>query len=87
MSIAEATGTPSLVDTTGLDPHRAGGVDHVHDHDTEHTHGAAGHVHTEAKPPTTPSRAVLIDVGEKRGALILNARSNLEGIEVNPSGV
>jgi hypothetical protein len=82
MSIAEATGTPSLVDTTGLDPHRAGGVDHVHDHDAEHTHGAAGHVHTEAKPPTAPSRAVMIDVGATRGALILDACSDLEGIEV-----
>jgi len=82
MSIAETTGSPSLVDTTGLDPHRAGGVDDVHEHDAGHTHGAGGHVHAEAKPPTAPSRAVMIDVGATRGALILNAHSDREGIEV-----
>ncbi len=77
-----AADTPSCEDTTNSDPHRVGGVDHVHDHDEGLAHEHGGHVHTEAKPPTAPSRAVMIDVGDTKGALILNARSELEGIEV-----
>ena len=81
MSIAETTDSPSWDDATSSDPHRAGGVDHGHDeHVRVHEH--AGHVHTEAKPPTAPSRAVMIDVGATRGALILDSRAELEGIEV-----
>jgi hypothetical protein len=81
-----AVETPSWEDTIGSDPPRADGVDHVHqhehDHDGDHVHEGEGHVHSEAKPPTTPSRAVMIDVGDTKGALVLNARSELEGIEV-----
>ena len=61
---------------------RADGVDHVHDHDGDHDHTVDDHVRTEAKPPTAPSRAVMIDVGDTKGALVLSARSDLEGIEV-----
>jgi hypothetical protein len=82
MSLAETTDSPSWDDTTGPDPHRAVGVDHVHDHPGGHVHEHGGHVHTEAKAPTVPSRAVMIDVGPTKGALILNSRAELEGIEV-----
>jgi hypothetical protein len=73
--------TPSWEHAISSDPPRADGVDHVHDHD-EHDHAGDGHVHAEAKPPTAPSRAVMIDVGDTKGALVLNSRSDFEGVEV-----
>jgi hypothetical protein len=54
-------------------PHR---VDGSHDHHSEDS--AAGHV----ARPTEPSRAVLVDVGEHTGALILTAPKEREGLEV-----
>jgi ABC-type Zn2+ transport system substrate-binding protein/surface adhesin len=62
--------------------------DAPHDHDHDHEHG--GHTHThdhaapraEASPPTDPSRAVIVDVGEHTGALVLTASSAREGLEV-----
>jgi hypothetical protein len=82
MSLAETTDSPSWEDTTSSAPHRAGGVDHGHDRHDGHVHEHDGHVHTEAKPPTVPSRAVMIDVGATKGALILDSRAELEGVEV-----
>jgi hypothetical protein len=82
MSLAETTDSPSWEDATSSDPHRPGGVDHGHDRHDWHVHERVGHVHTEAKPPTAPSRAVMIDVGATKGALILDSRAELEGIEV-----
>jgi len=41
-------------------------------------HGSAGHV----ARPSEPSQAVLVDVGEDTGALILRAGPDLEGLEV-----
>jgi len=91
MSLAETTDSPSWEDTTSSVTHRAGGVDHGHDrhdgHEHEHEHDGhvhedEGHVHSEAKPPTVPSRAVMIDIGPTKGALILDSRAELDGIEV-----
>lgn len=58
----------------------------------QHVHpepGGAPHVHRgevsaagEATRPTGPSRAVLIDVGTHRGALVLTASAECEGREV-----
>jgi hypothetical protein len=36
----------------------------------------------EAEPPTEPSHAVMLDVGEHAGALILISTSRREGLEV-----
>jgi hypothetical protein len=82
MSLAETTGSPSWEDTASSDSHRAGGVEHGHDRHDGHVHEHDGHVHTEAKAPTVPSRAVMIDVGATKGALILHSTAALEGIEV-----
>ena len=55
----------------------------------EHPHfGHAPHVHRGGSPagerprPVDPSRAVLVDVGETRGALVLTAPAEREGLEV-----
>jgi hypothetical protein len=66
---------------------------HDHDHDHGHSHPHEGpHVHlhqSEAAPsvghvarPTEPSQAVLVNVGEHTGALILGAPAEREGLEV-----
>jgi hypothetical protein len=60
------------------DPHEHG-PDDDHSHD-EHTHD--GHAHVEAAPPTVPSRAVVINVGEHTGALVLASSEERAGIEV-----
>jgi ABC-type Zn2+ transport system substrate-binding protein/surface adhesin len=61
--------------------------DHAHPHahadGTEHDHS-----HGEAAPPSQPSRAVMLDVGEHTGALVLRsspARRGLE-VEIHPDG-
>ncbi len=82
MTFVASTNGPSSGGATHSGAHPPRGVDHVHDHDTPHHHGADGHVHVEAKAPTAPSRAVMIDVGATKGALILDAAAELEGIEV-----
>lgn len=74
----------------GVSPHHA---DHEHKHEHEHEHDAEGghthdhdsdgaHVHVEAVAPTTPSRAVVINVGEHLGALVLESTEERSGIEV-----
>jgi hypothetical protein len=59
---------------------------HTDTHPHEHTHDDAdGHVHDEireAAPPTRPSQAVVLDVGEHTGALILMSSARREGLEV-----
>ena len=64
--------------------------DHPHTHDESDAHGA-GHAHShphgpvsvaEARPPTSPSRAVVLDVGERTGALVLTASAKRQGLEV-----
>ena len=40
------------------------------------------HVHVEAIAPTAPSRAVVINVGEHTGALVLESVEERSGIEV-----
>src|ERR1700686_140306 len=71
---------------------------HVHSHDLDqhtHEHGggahSAAHIHAdvgEAQPPTQPSRAVMLDVGEHAGALILSSSASRDGLEVeiHPAG-
>ena len=54
---------------------------HSHPHPHPHHHqeeSAAG----ESPRPTDPSRAVLLDVGERTGALVLKAPPEREGLEV-----
>jgi ABC-type Zn2+ transport system substrate-binding protein/surface adhesin len=58
----------------------AGDHDHDHDHDHEHDHTSPSDV--ESRPPTRPSEAVLVDVGERAGALVLRSTSAREGLEV-----
>jgi ABC-type Zn2+ transport system substrate-binding protein/surface adhesin len=53
---------------------------HVHDGHEDDTHD--GHAHVEAAPPTEPSRAVVINVGEHTGALVLSSNEQRSGIEV-----
>ena len=57
-------------------------------HDQRH-HGAhPGQHHSDGWPagdsprPTSPSRAVIVDVGEHTGALVLTAPAEREGLEV-----
>ena len=57
---------------------------HRHD-DHNHTHGGPTldvHRHVEAEPPTEPSRAVVMNVGEHTGALVLSSDERRSGIEV-----
>ena len=59
-------------------------------HQHAHDHGVTGaHVHhderpaaVEPRPPTRPSEAVLVDVGERAGALVLRSTPAREGLEV-----
>ena len=59
--------------------------EHRHD-DPQQITGVHRHQRTtlpgHAVRPTEPSRAVLVDVGEKTGALILRAPAEREGLEV-----
>ena len=57
---------------------------HVHSHPgrAHHAHPGEVPVAGEAPRPTDPSRAVLIDVGEHTGALVLRAPAEREGLEV-----
>ena len=57
--------------------------DHGHDHaHHSHEHEAAEHGRVEAAPPTEPSRAVVINVGEHTGALVLASSEERSGVEV-----
>jgi hypothetical protein len=64
------------------------GVDASHHHDDDHAHHSHGHEahaergHVEASPPTVPSRAVVINVGEHTGALVLASSEERSGLEV-----
>jgi hypothetical protein len=58
-----------------------------HDHDTDAGHAPAdhtheGHGHVEGVAPTVPSRAVVINVNEHAGALVLASNESRSGIEV-----
>ncbi len=57
---------------------------HVHPEsgDAPRTHRGEVTAAGEARRPTGPSRAVMIDVGEHRGALVLTASAACEGLEV-----
>jgi hypothetical protein len=73
-----------------LNPDVPGGVsqhhdDQVHerdatDHSSHEPHAELGH--GEAVPPTVPSRAVVINVGEHTGALVLASNAKRSGVEV-----
>ena len=64
------------------------GVSHLHDHHDIHTHefhehdAHEGHGRVEAAPPSVPSRAVVINVGEHTGALVLASNEQRAGLEV-----
>jgi hypothetical protein len=61
--------------------HKHDGESHLHQHHGHQGHGegpAAG----EPPRPTDPSRAVMVDVGEHTGALVLRAPAEREGLEV-----
>jgi hypothetical protein len=64
------------------DDHNQTHHDHTHDDQThdDHTHNV--HAHVEAAPPTEPSRAVVINVGDHTGALVLSSNEQRSGIEV-----
>jgi hypothetical protein len=57
-------------------------------HDQRHHGAQPGQHHSESWPagesprPTSPSRAVIVDVGEHTGALVLTAPAEREGMEV-----
>jgi hypothetical protein len=53
--------------------------DHAHSHDHDHD---GPHAPVEASAPTVPSRAVVINVGEHTGALVLASNERRAGIEV-----
>ena len=59
---------------------------HAHRHDETghptHGHPHAEHAHVEAVAPTAPSRAVVINVGEHLGALVLASTEERSGLEV-----
>jgi hypothetical protein len=59
---------------------------HAHEHDeTEHSSHVHPHTepaHVEAVAPTAPSRAVVINVGEHLGALVLSSTEERSGLEV-----
>ena len=62
-----------------------GATRHHDDHDLHGAHDPHGHddhVHVEAVPPTVPSRAVVINVGEHTGALVLASSEQRSGLEV-----
>jgi ABC-type Zn2+ transport system substrate-binding protein/surface adhesin len=63
------------------DDHNHTHDDHAHgEHTDDHTHDV--HAHIEAAPPTEPSRAVVINVGDHTGALVLSSNEQRSGIEV-----
>jgi hypothetical protein len=85
--------SPSVSGNVRLNPDVPGGVSHHHDdHVSAHEHDATepsshepandGHTHAEAAPPTVPSRAVVINVGEHLGALVLSSNEERSGLEV-----
>lgn len=61
---------------------REGGRDHTHDHAHSDAHPHPHLPDEEARPPTRPSEAVIVDVGERAGALVLTSTSAREGLEV-----
>jgi hypothetical protein len=67
----------------GVSRHRD---DHEHEHHADvghtHDHDADVHRYIEAAAPTVPSRAVVINVGEHTGALVLESVEARSGIEV-----
>jgi hypothetical protein len=63
----------------GLSHHSVDHVRHEHEHEHEHEHT---HTHVEAVAPTMPSRAVVINVGEHTGALVLASNEERSGVEV-----
>jgi hypothetical protein len=56
-------------------------LEEPHAHDADH-HDHEPHVHVEAAPPTEPSRAVVINVRERTGALVLASSEERSGLEV-----
>jgi hypothetical protein len=68
------------------DEHAHGHEDHshveAHEHGTDGEHSRTERAHVEAAPPTEPSRAVVINVGEHLGALVLASDVQRSGIEV-----
>jgi hypothetical protein len=66
--------------------HTPNGAHHGHPHEhpafTHHVNDEHVHVHVEAVAPTVPSRAVVINVGEHTGALVLASSKARSGIEV-----
>lgn len=69
------------VDRSGAVPHQ-GGSSHVH------AEGGSVHRHVEAVAPTDASRAVVINVGEHTGALVLASTESRSGteVEIHPVG-
>jgi hypothetical protein len=56
---------------------------HSHPHETPHLHQSeAASSAPHAARPTEPSQAVLVNVGEHTGALVLTAPAGREGLEV-----
>jgi hypothetical protein len=58
---------------------------HAHTRQGAHPHqhrGLAPRLGAEPSPPTGPSRAVLLDIGEHTGALVLRAPQERQGMEV-----
>ena len=55
---------------------------HAHDDGHVHADGRSHESAEEALPPTEPSQAVVLDVGEHAGALILTSTADREGLEV-----
>jgi hypothetical protein len=79
------------VDRGGAVPHQDGGHEHAsyltHERDVEGEF-EHGHRHVEATPPTEASRAVVINVGEHTGALVLASSESRSGteVEIHPVG-
>jgi hypothetical protein len=77
------------VDRSGAVPHQGGSHEHdsyqAHEHDDE---GGSVHRHVEAVAPTEASRAVVINVGEHTGALVLASTESRSGteVEIHPVG-
>lgn len=70
----------------GVSPsHDEHGRVHEHGANGEHSHADHahdGHGHVEAAAPTVASRAVVINVNERAGALVLASNESRSGIEV-----
>lgn len=86
MTLASTSDAHVWDNASDLVADRVGGVEHVtheHDHHDDAPHGHHhGHVHKEAQPPVVPSRAVMINIGETTGALILDSTPARSGVEV-----